>query len=730
MSVNPAKVTSQLNNPTERANQLNDPQFENKQGYFAYDLTHSEYITPRYGEVVPSLHILTAPGDRIVARDNQKTILNQINGNLLSTINQYVDSFYIPMRSVFPMNYEKLFPNPTKGQDLPFSALPQVPLLKFLKSLLSGIREEQIVIYDVDGLEAFSGQTTDFVTTALEKFDLYQDSYPSNSDVAIMSAYISRLSLLATILSRGQLLDYLGYCFDSDMYINQKSSLQTAIDNFFRAFANLVLYTGSNMPDQMYMGSFKIQTNDNSVVVISDNTFIPKNLSEFRQVLSDVFERGEMLYVRFDFPAIDTGNWSLSENLYKSISALVIQLQRLFLTNAHTYVTQPSILDSQPTAFTDGYSFDVSRVLAYQQVIAQYYTRDAVDNIFNSDLYMQLLRGVLFPIDDTGRTNEPVFLYNGVPTEYDYITTGAWHSAFFANYVGQVNRLYIFATLFFLLRRSLRYGDYFATARPNMLAVGQLSINVDGGKVSPIDVTKNLLMQRYLNAANYIGSGFLEYMTSMYGVKPSDTGTFPRFVAHRKIELQNQITNNTADQQGKQTTNIVGFADDNAYDVFIDDHGHLLSLVSYDCLPVYSQGIDPSTHFADRFDFFNPMLQNIGDQAIRLSELTGNPKNFTKSFGYTMRNAEYKFKVSRAHGGFVNSLPAYLLKFPLYSFDVIDAQSLTINPDFIREKALYLDYIAPQNTGVSPGEYYHFAVACVNQVKCARMITATPSVLF
>lgn len=55
--LNPSKKTEALNSPVERANKLNDPQFEASQGYFPYDLTHQEFITPRFGEITPTMHL-------------------------------------------------------------------------------------------------------------------------------------------------------------------------------------------------------------------------------------------------------------------------------------------------------------------------------------------------------------------------------------------------------------------------------------------------------------------------------------------------------------------------------------------------------------------------------------------------------------------------------------------------------------------------------------------------
>ena len=117
--INPSKKGEALNSPVERANTLNDPKFENQQGYFNYDLTHSEFITPLFGKITPSMHFDTVPADRVVLHEDVKTILNRIDGNFLNTINQYSDSFFVSLRSVFPMNYEKLIPNPSITVPIP-----------------------------------------------------------------------------------------------------------------------------------------------------------------------------------------------------------------------------------------------------------------------------------------------------------------------------------------------------------------------------------------------------------------------------------------------------------------------------------------------------------------------------------------------------------------------------------------------------------------------------------
>ena len=694
MASNPSKGLPLQNSPTQRANDVNEPDFQNQQGYFPYDLTHQEFLTTRFGEGTPSMYLHTVAGDRIAHHDNTKTILNQINGNLLSNVNQYVDSYFVPLRSVFPYNYEKLIPNPTKGDDLPNSALPQFPINLFFYEYLAST----LTITLKEG----SAQP---VANTIAKI--------MSGEAQTQNRFrIARFLSFLYFVSRGQLLDYLGVCFD-DSIVDEESIFQKNVD---LAFSEIY----SALPlDKTPAGLYEVEPILTENYFLDDSstihrTYYIQTKSDFRDALASSIERGY-------YPVIAGFEWP------ESLTTIYNYFVDFFKT-ALTRTNYLTTIEASENPFNVDH-ISLEKCLAYQQIFAQYFTNDSIDSVFNAELYMQNLRSVMFP-SVNGRSTEHTFDYNGVSTEYDLISAGGLYWSLISNEsIGNLNRQYVFGSLMFVLRRTLRYGDYFSTARPNLLAVGQLSINVQDGAVSPIDVTKNLLMQRYLNAANYIGSGFLQYMNSIFGVTPSDTGTFPRFIAHRTIPLANDVVTNTSDNQGYQTTNLIGVSDNNAFDVFIDDFGVILNIISYDVLPVYKSGIDSTNHFADRFDFFNPMLQGIGDQHIRVSEIIGNPKYRNLTFGYTMRNAEYKYKVSRAHGGFVNSLRGMLLSYPVSRY-TDDFEDLHIDSDFIRDKPAYFDCLAPSLTGISPAEYFHFAVSCTNELKCARKIQLTPPVLF
>lgn len=728
MPVNPSVKPESLNNPTQRANSLNDPQFSEQQGYFPYDLSHGEYITPRFGEATPTMHLDTVPGDRFAVHDNTKLVLNRIPGNLLSTLNQYVDSFYIPLRCCFPNNYEKLIPNPTKGSDLPNTALPQIPFHYWINQLLR-------CRFPI----AINGDSTNHLNLVQNPIQ-YLNGDSDDANIKFANYGISWMLLISSMLSRGQLLDYLGVQYDefdfslsTDDY--SASVLQSRIDDFWQA-----LYA---FCDGEFITSFKLSLTSDNITYPSVFDYRAKvdTISRWRSAISDIFERGEFPVLNLSAYPEDNEKFIRLRDTY---NVLYSTLTSLFAVYDYSILNMDSI-DSYPTPWETGGFINITKPLAYQQVIAHYFSNDSIDNIFTSELFMQNLRAVMYPTESRF-TSEPVFEYNGVQTEYDYTSCAGWYySLMYPNSEdeparnGFLSRSWVVSTLLFLMRRTLRYGDYFSTARPRMLAVGQLSVPVgiddetQAPVVSPLDITKNLLMQRYLNAANYVGSRFLNYYASMYGVTPSDTGTFPRFLAHRKIELQNQITNNTADQQGEQTTNLVGYSDNNAFDVFIDDFGVIISITSFDVLPVYTSGIDSTYHFSDRFDYFNPMLQNVGDQPIRFNEIVGSPQFNDVVFGWTMRNSELKFKISRAHGALVNDLRGFLIKYPFSSFGSRDAQGnevFNISPEYIRDKPRFLDPYIPVLSGVSPANYFHFVCACLNQVHCARKVQAQPPVLF
>lgn len=722
MPLNPALRQETVNSPIQRANPLNDPNFVNQQGYNNYDLVSTQILTPRWGEVTPMDVYETVGGDRHMNNHNTLTILNQIEGNLVNKVNEYHDTVYVPMRLVFPNNYTKIKVNPTQGDDLPWEALPQIPLLYFLRRMLTP--PGPIKFYDSD---------EEVTNVYPQNWGGLTDIYALRGPAALL--LINSVLYVSQVLSRGQLLDYLNYQLDSSDYSSFnlssriKLNLQTAIDTFYSTLASL--FSDGRIS---YAAGVELDPVNNNVYWVTDTgvtdervkhlyDVMSDDLSVFRGFLSDCFEDGNFIQFSFDAEAAEAELVAAAANLRYHLMT--------FGPLVSKFTSLPGSDAVEP--FESKGFMNPLRVAAYQFAVVEFMSNDSIDNIYNTELFMQNLRAHMFP-SSSGLSTESTFVYNGVDTEYDYLTTGAWRRSFFSGVAGEYARMVTVTSLLFFLRRSLRYGDMFSTGRPQLLAVGDYKIPLDDDNmVNPVLLAKGTLMSRYLQVSNGIGRRELATDLAIFGVKSSDHGPRPYFVAHRRLPLDRNITTNTAQNQGAQTTNLLGKGSNSGYDVFLDDFGVVISLISFDVMPLYTSGIDRNFTNSDRFSMFNPMLQNVGDQEIELSEITGTVAESPTPFAYTTRYAQYKFGISRVHGAAVNGLEGSVFKYPpfIFSADNVAALSdLHISPDFIRDKPQYFDQLFERRTGLSPGQYFHFLISVENQHSAARKMQYTASILF
>ena len=89
---------------------------------------------------------------------------------------------------------------------------------------------------------------------------------------------------------------------------------------------------------------------------------------------------------------------------------------------------------------------------------------------------------------------------------------------------------------------------------------------------------------------------------------------------------------------------------------YCPDYGFIICLMSVMPKASYYQGIPRKFLQIDRFDFFLPKFEHLGEQAILNSELYAQHSNPKGTFGYTPRYAEYKSAQDEIHGQFRTSL--------------------------------------------------------------------------
>lgn len=375
--------------------------------------------------------------------------------------------------------------------------------------------------------------------------------------------------------------------------------------------------------------------------------------------------------------------------------------------------------------------FNIAPLAAYQICCAHYLSNDKVDSIYSAELYRQLLNYL--------SDQDATFKYNGVYTRYDYL------SGFVINSVvskcltqitgsSSTRNPILYIQNLFCLRRSLRYLDYFTGAKTHPLALGDTSVQVNpGNKVDVVDVTKGLQMQRFLNFVNRTGRKFEEYMSKLNGRYVAPDYHNPQFLGSTVESLYNPTVENTGSDQfikpNSITSTIKGESERFAFQFDCDRPSIVIGIVSFDIVRAYSNNVVREGSHIDRFDYFNPFLQHIGDQPIfgyeyRYDKFGG----FTTSyFGYQTRHAEYKTSVSRADSGFIDgSLPSWA-----FLNEELDKSpfAVTIDSNIIRSYPEELDKFYLNLPGISLSKYFHFIVDFYNIVEASRPMIANPNIL-
>lgn len=360
------------------------------------------------------------------------------------------------------------------------------------------------------------------------------------------------------------------------------------------------------------------------------------------------------------------------------------------------------------------YKIDMSRFIAYQISCVSQASDTSVDYIFNA----QLFRNILF-CNDTGDT----FSYNGSLYLYDtfsnIVMSNLWFNGNFFNRT---------VSYLFNYQKSLKFSDYFVTARPERLAIGDISIDATGDSVNSLDVARKLVYTRFLNWNNRVGPKYEDYKKSLTGVDAMPDPTEPAFINHSLMVVKGYDVENTGAEQFslKSVSSIVNMGDTSReFEIFVTEPSILLGMASYDVQRIYTRGLDRSYLKEDRFDYFNNRLQYTGDQDIKALEI-----DITKGDGpiaYTTKDMHYKMQVSHANGGFIFALPSWAMTTENDTY--LGGFEHGINPEFIRNQNGPFDIFFGSLSGLSLGTYFHFICRYKNILPTQRPMDVAPDIL-
>ena len=379
-------------------------------------------------------------------------------------------------------------------------------------------------------------------------------------------------------------------------------------------------------------------------------------------------------------------------------------------------------------------TFNMDRLAAYQLVCSQFYVNPKVDFLYNAQLYRDNLFTLIKAIFPT--LTPEMFSYNGILVPYDYMSLHYYQKVVNLMYtpgsfVNMLPQIYDYFNALFGFRESLRFGDYFTDSRTRPLAIGDDSLELtDDSKVSVIDMSRKIVLQRFRNAVIKLGQNAGDYLRGIFGTSPSPDYHVPKFISHQDFNISGfEVANTTSENQGDIVTNLSTRDDQFAFEVQIDMPCVLIGISYFSCPRAYSQTKDRVFFHKNRYDMFNPMLQAYGDQPVYNNERTDlRPNN--EVFGYQSRNNEYKQKYSQVSGGFVQYLPAWsFVTDSLYNPVVDIAICNTQSPDFIRAHDYEFNRFFQAIPGYSLASAFHFIIVFNNKCMSTRPMEVNPNTL-
>ena len=668
-------------NKLQGSNPLNNPEYYNRQGYNTFDLSRTVGQTARFGELTPFFFYRSVYGDKLkmhVSHDIQNYLTFQ--SPLLGNIRYHRDFFAVPRRALLPHTYERLTVNPNKGSDVPDDAYPVFDLAGFVGDLLT----------------ACFG---DITSTDKRQLD---------------AVWWNKFVLLYCLCGYGTLLDNLDCRVASFAGTNSKLTDSSFV--YYRLSFGYFLDTWFSNMIEKYPDGFAFRFTDSSTA--SSDVSLHFNITspyDFRRMM---------------FTLIDSD-------------------KPFYLVEAHTDLKMVDFYEFQPYATLYNADkhiehIDVLPFAAYQTVCAQFYTNSNVDYVFDYKLWMQNMESLarLASLNSASTANlvYPVFFpYNGLEIQYDVfsnkvlsrlgiICSSAIHDV---DDVTEAPDTFIAAYMFFMNlfapRNTLRFSDYFRGSRVSPLAVGDVSAPVVGNKVSAVDTTKSISMQRFLNAVNRTEQLLPDYIRSIFGVEVQEDPETPKLITSQVWTLGDSVNVNTADDQGSRKANLFDKGDKFAFDLYVPEDSYLIGLGSFDCMYMYPFTTDRMYFHENRFDDFQPMLQDIGDQAVMVSELNSSVSDSDTlpddAMSYQVQDAEYKFAVPTVHGGLINHLP---------SWSLVDYETFLYNkigPRFIRHLQTELDKYFSGLSNVSLEGYFHFIIKYDISLSANRKMKSRPGIL-
>lgn len=671
-------------NVIHQGNPVNDASPKEVRTRSRFNLNHKIFGTLRFGDLTPFLALESVEKDKIEARTGHQIRSYTLESPQLENVNLKKDIFVVPREAILPMQWERIYANPTIGDDVP---------------------EDANTVITVRALRDFCatlGSSLDSVIGAA--------NWP-----AFIRHSFRFFAFAEMFFSRGSLLASLGCDLSPCVHMKHTSDISTAlvderysIDKAFDAFVNRLVVALDRFDVRFgtLSASGALSYDDYTVVIQGSKNGASYPVISMRRFIEMLREN----------PVIQVPNDGVV--LHQSSATPTTIWQDVFGFTVFSDTFSEFQRDSL-------WKIDIARVLAYQIVCAHFYTNDHVDYIYSAQMYREM-QSFYVTISQPEAADQSTFVYNGMKLPYDWLSGHYIDSMLGSN--GNPHAVLYLANIF-AFRKSLRFVDYFTGSRTRPLAIGDVNVATTGDKVNIVDITKNVQMQKFLNSVNRAGRKIDEYIEGLFGIKPKKDYHNPYFIGHTADVVVGVENENTGSEQYDRESSVTsvyrGRGNNFVFDFENDRPSIIIGVCYFDIPRAYLSTIDRCFMHLDRFDMFNPYLQFIGDQPVSSYEIGLNGSEH--EFAFQLRHMEYKQKNNIAYGGFAEHLPSWT-----YTYDINNNDLGTpgrLSPEFIRSSNVELDKFYLSLTGWSLASYFHFIVEIDNYIDASRPMAYAPSIL-
>lgn len=172
------------------------------------------------------------------------------------------------------------------------------------------------------------------------------------------------------------------------------------------------------------------------------------------------------------------------------------------------------------------------------------------------------------------------------------------------------------------------------------------------------DLRQAVTVQQMLEMDARGGTRYVEYLKSHFGVDSRDArngrseylGGFKKPLSVHTVPQTNS-TDSTSPQGNLAAYSVTGSTNNHIVDKTFTEHGYLMIVAVVRYAHTYQQGIEPMWFRKDHYDFYDPILANIGEQPIYNRELYVQGSSVDNQiFGYNEAWVDYRTKPNRVSG--------------------------------------------------------------------------------